>query len=90
MLIKSNSHKYKEGINNSDIVAINLNFPVQNFIVLSKALVAYDISFVIPSKAHMEVISALCNKIFLRYLFLGHVSYDSFCNLNEMFFSIES
>ena len=57
--MQSNSHKYNDGDNKFEIVSINLNFPVQNFMVLSKDDVAYAIDFVFPSKEQIEVISSL-------------------------------
>ena len=57
-LVLSNSDKYRDGVNNFEIVSINLNFPVQNFMVLSKDAVAYAIDLVFESNAQIEVISS--------------------------------
>jgi UV DNA damage repair endonuclease len=59
IFVRSNSDKYNAGSNKFDIVSINLNFPVQNLMVLSNDDVAYAIDFVFASKAHIEVISSL-------------------------------
>ena len=57
-LVLSNSDKYRDGVNNFEIVSINLNFPVQNFMVLSKDAVAYAIDLVFESNTQIEVISS--------------------------------